>query len=62
VNKDLEKIHGSRLREARRRLRQAFNRSKSRGIKDPTMLGWQEIGEVREGEEEEVGKREWNIM
>jgi len=42
----LEKIHGSRLHAARRRLRQAFHRSKARGIEDPTMLGWQEFDEV----------------
>ncbi|KAL3073113.1 hypothetical protein niasHS_002848 [Heterodera schachtii] len=42
INPNLEKIHGSRIREARRRLRRAF-RSHSRGHQVPEMLGWQEF-------------------
>uniref|UniRef100_A0A914GQ01 Potassium channel domain-containing protein n=1 Tax=Globodera rostochiensis TaxID=31243 RepID=A0A914GQ01_GLORO len=42
INPKLEKIHGSRIREARRRIRRAF-RSHSRGDQAPAMLGWQEF-------------------
>nr|CAD2178140.1 unnamed protein product [Meloidogyne enterolobii] len=57
INKDLEKIHGSRLHAARRRLRQAFHRSKARGIEDPTMLGWQEFDENNSSDE---GSLDWD--